>query len=204
MARTAKSAANGTATRQRDATRTREQLLRAAQKLFASQGYQVTGVREIAQEAGVSWALVGRYFGSKQGLLKECLEDLLDISRLIEGDRSEFGDRIVWAFRQIENGASPLSMMMIAMGDPEAREMCQDLFASRVIRPLADWLGEPEGELRAAELMRLLAGIAALRKLCPPSFLPTYASPIEREKIRAIAQAIVDGDCLPTVTADSQ
>jgi AcrR family transcriptional regulator len=50
---------------------TREQLLAAAERLFAERGFAGTSVRMIATEAGVNWSLVGYYFRGKDGLLAE-------------------------------------------------------------------------------------------------------------------------------------
>ena len=47
----------------------REKLLEAALRLFASSGVASVSVRDIAREAGVNSALVGYYFRSKEGLL---------------------------------------------------------------------------------------------------------------------------------------
>ena len=44
----------------RDSARTRERILRAAQMLFARQGYTTTGVRQVAAEAGVNSTLIRR------------------------------------------------------------------------------------------------------------------------------------------------
>ena len=50
---------------------TREQLLAAAERLFAARGFAGVSVRMIAGEAGVNWSLVGYYFRGKDGLLAE-------------------------------------------------------------------------------------------------------------------------------------
>jgi AcrR family transcriptional regulator len=52
-------------------SQTREQLLAAAERLFAERGFAGVSVRVIAAEAGVNWSLVGYYFRSKDGLLAE-------------------------------------------------------------------------------------------------------------------------------------
>lgn len=53
------------------ASETREQLLAAAERLFAARGFAGVSVRMIAAEAGVNWSLVGYYFRGKHGLLTE-------------------------------------------------------------------------------------------------------------------------------------
>jgi AcrR family transcriptional regulator len=50
---------------------TREQLLAAAERLFATRGFAGVSVRAIAADAGVNWSLVGYYFRGKDGLLAE-------------------------------------------------------------------------------------------------------------------------------------
>jgi AcrR family transcriptional regulator len=49
----------------------REKLLVSAGLLFAEHGYAAVSVRDIANAAGVNSALVGYYFGGKQGVLAE-------------------------------------------------------------------------------------------------------------------------------------
>jgi AcrR family transcriptional regulator len=53
------------------ASETREQLLAAAERLFAARGFAGVSVRMIAAEAGANWSLVGYYFRGKDGLLAE-------------------------------------------------------------------------------------------------------------------------------------
>jgi AcrR family transcriptional regulator len=55
--------------RKRDRAAKQEALIRAATKLFACQGYEVTTTREIAACAGCAEGLIHRYFQGKAGLL---------------------------------------------------------------------------------------------------------------------------------------
>ena len=50
---------------------TRENLIESAERLFAARGFDGVSVRDIANDAKVNSALVGYYFGGKQGLLTE-------------------------------------------------------------------------------------------------------------------------------------
>ena len=63
--------------RERRAQLTREEILRAARRLFAERGYARTSVRDIAQAAGVSAQTVYDSVGSKQALVAR-LNDLID------------------------------------------------------------------------------------------------------------------------------
>ncbi|MFD6497958.1 TetR/AcrR family transcriptional regulator, partial [Streptomyces sp. NPDC060188] len=63
------------ASRPRDATRTRADLLRAARRRFTLMGYERTTMRAIAADAQVNVALINRYFGSKDGLFAAVLDE---------------------------------------------------------------------------------------------------------------------------------
>ncbi|MCP1502990.1 AcrR family transcriptional regulator [Curtobacterium herbarum] len=58
----------------KDAAATRLALVQAARRRFAFDGYRATTVRDIAADAGVNVALINRYFGSKEGLFRACLD----------------------------------------------------------------------------------------------------------------------------------
>ena len=63
--------------RKRDATRTKGTILRSAVAEFAQNGPAGTRVDEIAIRAGVNKSLIYQYFGSKQELYAEVLNDVL-------------------------------------------------------------------------------------------------------------------------------
>ena len=64
----------------RDAERTRELILDAAERLFADRGYEETSLAEVGRMAGVSRATPGYFFGSKAELhhavLERCFADV--------------------------------------------------------------------------------------------------------------------------------
>jgi TetR/AcrR family transcriptional regulator, regulator of cefoperazone and chloramphenicol sensitivity len=64
--------------RERQAQLTRDEILKAARRLFAERGYTRTSVRDIAEEAGVSAQTVYDSIGSKQALVAR-LNDLIDV-----------------------------------------------------------------------------------------------------------------------------
>ena len=74
--------------RERQAQLTRDEILRAARRLFAQRGYARTSVRNVADEAGVSAQTVYDSIGSKQALVAR-LNDLIDaeagIGAIVEG-----------------------------------------------------------------------------------------------------------------------
>ncbi|HZX47426.1 MAG TPA: TetR/AcrR family transcriptional regulator [Clostridia bacterium] len=58
----------------------KDKIRTAALELFCTYGPDKTSVNEIAQRAGVSPASVYNYFGSKEGLIKDTIIDLLESS----------------------------------------------------------------------------------------------------------------------------
>jgi TetR/AcrR family transcriptional regulator len=71
--------------RERDADRTREGILQAAERLFAEHGYDATSLSEVGRSAGVSRATPGYFFGSKlelyQAVLTRCFDEVRDAVR---------------------------------------------------------------------------------------------------------------------------
>src|ERR1700761_6784799 len=85
---------NASPRRRRDAAATREAPPEAAPRRFAAQGYERAGVREIAADAGVTAALVNRYFGSKERLFAEVIQRALDIRDWLSGSQGNLADHL--------------------------------------------------------------------------------------------------------------
>jgi AcrR family transcriptional regulator len=64
--------------RERNAPRSREAILDAAEELFAEQGFGGTSLEEVGLRAGVSRGTPGYFFGSKADLYRAVLERCLD------------------------------------------------------------------------------------------------------------------------------
>lgn len=95
----------------------REQIILAAEQLFAMYGYHAVSIRDIAEKAGVQFALVGYYYGPKKdlyyaiferwsGLLKTRLENL---SRIVSDTEKPLGPR------QLRNIISAFVSPVLAM-----------------------------------------------------------------------------------------
>lgn len=67
--------------RERNAARSRELILDAAERLFADRGYAATSLSEVGKEAGLSRATPGYFFGSKGELLRAVLERCFEAVR---------------------------------------------------------------------------------------------------------------------------
>jgi TetR/AcrR family transcriptional regulator len=60
--------------KERNAARSREAILDAAETLFAHQGYEGTSLNQVGAQAGVSRGTPGYFFGSKEALYQAVLE----------------------------------------------------------------------------------------------------------------------------------
>ena len=65
--------------RDRRSEHTRRQVLDAALELFSHQGYRATGVKEIAEAAGVSTGNVYHHFPDKEAIFRTLLEEYTQI-----------------------------------------------------------------------------------------------------------------------------
>ncbi len=57
---------------------TRELILAAAEDLFASQGYQATTIKQVAEQVGVQGPALYKHFSNKRALFEEVLERVFD------------------------------------------------------------------------------------------------------------------------------
>ena len=72
--------------KERNAARSREAILDAAEELFADRGYDATSLTDVGAAAGVSRGTPGYFFGGKEQLYRAVLERCLE--RVRQGERS--------------------------------------------------------------------------------------------------------------------
>jgi AcrR family transcriptional regulator len=60
-----------------NSTHTKNDILDAAEKLFADKGFDGTGIMEIAREAGMPKSLIYYYFKNKEDILHELIDSLI-------------------------------------------------------------------------------------------------------------------------------
>lgn len=150
-------------------------------------------MRDITALAGVNQSLVSRYFGGKLKLFEAALADLLDARLMTDLSRKDFGRRIVAIFTDPRRDrAQPLSVLLGATADSEARAIALRLLRDRVLAPLSGWLGGAEADARAARFMIVSTGFFTYRDLLP---LAEFSGPVEprlRQWLEDAFQAIVD------------
>jgi AcrR family transcriptional regulator len=165
------------AQRRRDATRTREALLEAARRRFSRQGYSSTTLREIADEAGVNVALIGRYFNSKEGLFAACLSQAVSEYRSSENPTSSrVPDVIAVMIAGFRSGGirSDVLLLLLRSCSDEAAERIRLGFLQSFTERLATaggWYPEhPDSQqllLRAQMVLATSIGVAMLRENTP-------------------------------------
>lgn len=152
--------------RGRNAAATRQALLDAARVCFMAEGYDQTGVRDIAASAGADPALVNRYFGSKEALFAEAVATKFDLSALFTGDRAALGARLaryVLQKKQPGDEYDPLVALLRSASSDVAGPLLREALVEKFARPLAARLDGEDAALRAELIGSILLGMLAYR-----------------------------------------
>ncbi|GIG22058.1 hypothetical protein Cch01nite_27820 [Cellulomonas chitinilytica] len=161
--------------RRRDAAATRRDLLQAARRRFADQGYAATTVRQVADDAGVNVALISRYFSSKEGLFEACLHSAAESFADTGPDVSGLDDVVAVLSGQVTRslwGEEPghvLRLLLRTSGDENAERIRVEAL-SLMGQRLADVAARqgteqhPDLLLRSQLVVATALGIAILRK----------------------------------------
>jgi AcrR family transcriptional regulator len=182
--------------RKRDAAATRADILAAARQAFSSSGYDSVGVRDIAAKAGVTAALVNRYFGSKKLLFSEAVLEAKGIGELLTGDRRTAGARLAAMMLDKDphgkGGGDPLLAILRSAPDPEAAGVVREWLQKVMVGPIAKWLGGPDAETRASVMVSTLLGFIILRQAIALPGLSAGRGDALREMMSAALQSQID------------
>lgn len=156
----------------------------AALGLFAERGVPRTGIRDVAEAAGVSPGLVQHHFGTKAGL-REAVDDyasavILDTFSDLDSPVSDpirhYGDRITRAV-----GEHHSAMLYIARSAAEGDETAMLIFETFVEFSLGRWREmSEEGRLRADVDVEWAALHAVIWPLAATLFAPAISRVLER------------------------
>ena len=112
-------------------------IISAAAALFAAKGFNGTTTREIAKTAGISEALVFKYFPTKRALYAAILAEKVQISQLMDNVEAAAEKRddarvftLVASFR-IHRGADPSLLRLLLFSALEGHELSDMFFRSR-------------------------------------------------------------------------
>jgi AcrR family transcriptional regulator len=156
--------------RRRDAAATREAVLAAAREVFAQLGYDGAGTREIAAAAGVDPRLIGRYFGSKEGLFTEVVERAFEKTLLLGPGHNHEAARALLS----DHGGGPADGLLIALrsaSNERAAAIMRAHLEANYHRAVTDGLAGPHAAGRALLLIAVCSGVQLMRDVLGHSAL---------------------------------
>lgn len=139
----------------------REALLRTAAPLFADQGYEGTSLKQVADGAGVTPAMIAYHFRDKAGLLEavvlESLEHVLEAVRAAAaatGEDEAFAPQLVRSYLAVIDAHPWIPRIMVRevlSRDTPLRDLVRDRFMARAVRIVPPRLARDitEGRLRS-------------------------------------------------------
>ncbi|MBA5870087.1 MAG: TetR family transcriptional regulator [Nitrospira sp. CR2.1] len=120
-------------------------LISSAASLFAAKGFNGTTTKEIAKAAGVSEALVFKYFPTKRALYaailaeKATLSELLNAVEAVASRRDDYRVFTLIAGYRIRPGADPTMLRLLLFSALEGHELA-DMFFGKQHRVFYDYL----------------------------------------------------------------
>jgi AcrR family transcriptional regulator len=150
---------------------TRDAILVAARRKFASRGYDATSLRSIAAAAQVDPALVMHYFGTKEELFAAA-------AGLPRGPSALFGSlaalplrdsvqALVRSYLQLIDGDQSrnaiLALVRSAVSNERAAAMLREFLTAELLPVITRLTGHDQARLRAELVVAHLIGIAVLR-----------------------------------------
>lgn len=176
---------------------TRGEILEAARREFAAQGYDRTSMRAVARAAGVDPALVHHYFAGKEELLLAAMEVPFDprtlLASVLEGPREQIGDRLVRAvlaeWDHPERQPRLLALIRTAIASEASSHLLRDGFLRLILDQIASIPGIDDasrrGNLVASQIVGLLmtryvVGIEPLASTSPDEVAAAVGPTIQR------------------------
>lgn len=130
----------------------KEKIRTAAVELFCRYGTDKTTINEIAKKAGVAPASIYNYFGSKEGLMKDTIKNVLENSwkakkELWESDLP-FPELLKNAISMKDDLIDKINLELLA--DPEIKKLMDDFYNRRYTEIVSLFIekGRKEGYIR--------------------------------------------------------
>lgn len=141
----------------------RTTILRAARKAFAREPYDAVTLRGVAADAGVSAALIVKYFGGKEALFERVADFTEATQSLLAAPNERLGEHAVRTLVEYrrENDQDLLVRVVFAAGKGDERAQIREHFRDQVTRAVAARLTGADAELRASLITAQLLGLGA-------------------------------------------
>lgn len=185
---------------------TKERIIEVAVQIFARKGYANSGMRELAEKAGVNLAMINYFFGSKKQLLIVILEKFFSgylkiLEDIVAGD-GEFEEKIEsfihTAIRYIDENRDYMIVTLTEMphDDPEIIQY-KARWAGRAMKIIQAEICGPLQEKRGIEISPaaigpLLIGMMSSRFLFAPVMEQVGAPGYGEEFFRSYPKIIAD------------
>jgi AcrR family transcriptional regulator len=189
---------------------TRQAILTSARQAWTEHGFDEVGLREIAGRAGVTAALVNRYFGTKEDLFREAIDsEDTGPPGLTDLDRASFGTQMAPMIVAGHRGAgdSPrettadhsafdaILMLLHSASSPAAQPIIRDHVETTVLPSLIEYFGNDDtARKRAVLVLSLALGSTLLGPILGVEPLATASGPAGPEsdpETTAIAAAML-------------
>lgn len=160
-----------TAARPRNAAATRETILTAARERFLMESYDNVGLRDIAGDAGVDVALIGRYFGGKEKLFLEVVQKDPDEpvvpDDIATADLPAFFTNHFMTQDEAEDRdhAELLLIILRSASSPIAARIVRESLHEQILKPIAGRLQGEGAEARASLGMAVWMGVTILKTI---------------------------------------
>jgi AcrR family transcriptional regulator len=183
----------------------REELMRAALKLFTQRGYSATTVRELVEEAGVTKPVLYYHFGSKEGLFLDLmqvhfgrLETVVDLSRKGEGSvRKRLTAMLEAGFTYVQQNSDFIRLMhAVYYGPPgEAPYFDFDAYHQRYHALITRFFEEgiERGEFRPGNAGDMAWIVLGTMEIAIEDQICCQASRIDRKVLRRLLKLVFDG-----------
>ncbi|POH73159.1 TetR/AcrR family transcriptional regulator [Arthrobacter glacialis] len=176
---------------------TRNTILEAARRQFATEGFTTTTIRSIATDADVDASQVMQFFGSKDALFAAVMSIppmvLALFDTAFEGPDECLGERVVRAYLQAWEGtpeeSEPLMVMLRgAIVNDTASKQLADFIQSRLLDGARERIADDsESALRAGLASSMLVGLITSRRIIG---VPLLAEADPEAVIRLVGPAI--------------
>jgi AcrR family transcriptional regulator len=182
---------------------TRQSILDSARQAFIHSGYDV-GVREIAENAGVTAMLVNRYFGSKEQLFEEVIDLVLSTPGILAPEVLENAPAAPTLCRDIATAlvartasdVTPMDgflIMLRSANNKQATAILRRKFETHFAQPLSELLSGEETSQRAAMFLAVIAGFQVMRQVVEMAGL-TEAKPDQLvRQLEALFKLLIKG-----------
>jgi AcrR family transcriptional regulator len=195
-------------TRAERAASTKAAILASARAAFARAGYDGAGLREIAQGAGVTAMMVGRYYGSKEALFSEAVAASMADPVILRPENlastANIGRRLAEALVGLTGAeARPLDGFLILFRSASspvaariAREQIEAIHQATAAGAIS---GGGHAQQRSAILLSLVAGIQMMRQMLGLAALSKADPETLVDLLAPLFQEIMAGNSAPKV-----